>query len=245
MALTRKPAPGRVLVRPIAGTSTLGTAHLEAGSLVARTTIVATLNNAPLGIARPPVAEAATQVVAPAPVPVAAWQLAPRLGLATAWDGLPKEPSFGFEARLEGRWRTLAVGALWQERPTVDLLLPEARGSIGSRIQGVLLAYDFFNRRAWSIGLEARLGWLTTWVQPLSGPKQDELRFVRPFAGIGVRLQRALLPGRVAAFVAGTIDRVQDPINVGLRDATSYRPLWYMWAAQPAICAGIEVNFRR
>lgn len=245
VALMRSPDSARVLVRPIARTPLLGTADLEAGSLVARTTIVATLNNTPVGIARP------LPAASPAPLPpvppsaASPWQVAPRLGWNAAWDGLPSEPTHGLEARIEGRWRALTLGALWIERPSVRLSVPEARGSLKSRALGLVLAYDFFVRKRWWLGAEARLGWLIARVQPLSGPLQDELRFARRFAGVGVRVRRELVPGRWAAWLAASLDHVEDPFSVGLRDTNSYSPLWYMWATQPSLGVGFELTFSR
>ncbi|MDX2019755.1 MAG: hypothetical protein SF187_05895 [Deltaproteobacteria bacterium] len=247
VALTRKPDSTLVLVRPIASSHPVRTADLEAGALVARTAIVGRLNNAPLGTTHkptpppPPPTRASTS----AALSRTPWELAPRLGWLATWDGLPTEPNHALEARIEGRWRALTLGLLSSRRPSVRVTAQGAEADIDSWAMGFVLAYDVALGRAWRVGAEGRFGWSRTSVQPLSGPLRDELRFGQWFVGTGLRLRRQVVPGRLGLWMAAGLDGVEDPFSLGLRDATGYRPLWYMWSVQPSVRIGLELTFSR
>jgi hypothetical protein len=46
-------------------------------------------------------------------------------------------------------------------------------------------------------------------------------------------------------WLVANIDRIEEPFNVGVRNAAGYRPIWHMWSLQPGLGMGFEVTFSR
>lgn len=252
MALLRAPSPGRVLERSAALTTNnaeLSTADLEAGSLVARTAIVAALNGTPIGVARetkpgpppPPI------VAAPVPEPSAAarapWHITTSLGGNALWDDLPTEPSYGLELRAAAQRKRWRLGAFVIKRRQVIVSQPEARGAIDSWQPGVFLGLDVWRQRRLSLAADVRFGWQNTTVEALSGPFAESHRFSRKYVGLGLQARYELITQKLAAWAAFSLDRVEDPFSVGVRTATQYTPRWYVAKNQPSVGLGLEWIF--
>ena len=257
VALLRRPPPGRVLVRRVRSgkplhNGALGTADLESGSLISRTAIVAALNGTQLGVPRQAALHEQRAAAPAAALPAAAppgqsasarWQGAVALGGNAMWDGLPSDPSVGLEARVGAKYKRLRLGLLWVERRTVEISVPQARGSIASRQVGAVVGLDVFQLLKLNAGVEARGGWVWAQVAPLSGPFEEKVGFTRKFVGIAIHLRYALMPGRLSAWAGGAVDWVEEPFTVGLRSPQGYQAMWYMSAVQPALAVGLEVLF--
>ncbi|MCG5052719.1 MAG: hypothetical protein KA712_07140 [Myxococcales bacterium] len=257
LALLREPAPGRLLEREVVksakATAPPGTAELEAGSLIARSAIVAALRGTPIGEPLPPPpppAPAPPPEPPPAPPPplpppaAPPWQVSASLGWQGLWDGLPTEPSHGLELRLGGRRGRLVVGGSWIERKEVSIRLPEARGAIGSRQLGAFGGYEPFVRGPLALSLEARLGWLLSRVEALSGPRQGESpSYSHLFAGLGTRVRYQVASRWLYGWAAGSVDFVQDAFFVGLRSGTTFRAIWELSRVQPSVAIGVEMVF--
>lgn len=244
IALLREPPPGRVVMRAVASSNDaeIGTAELEAGSLVARTAIVAALNGTPIGVVREPVAAAS---VAPLPTTVAVptiWKGLAAIGAQIKWDGLPPLPMRGLELRLGVKRSDLSFGSTFAQGLQTDLDLPAAEGTLDRRYLSAWLEYELLRYRPYSLGVESHAGWLWTTVTPLSGPTTTKSEFTLFYWGLALH-PRFEVNRQFALWAAIGLDRMEHPINVGVRTSMGYRPLWFMERYQPALSFGVEFLF--
>ncbi len=240
IALLREPTPGRVLIRAVAANAVASdwqpdSAELEAGSLIARTAIIAAIEGKPIGELR--------QTPTPTPVPsprVTPWKMSLGIGASLHWDGVPPSRGEGLEFRVGMRLGRFRLAGQWTERGTDDLDLPYAKGTLAGRQLVALVGLDVLVRPTFTWSVEARLGRLTSTVESSTGAYRDPIEFNRTAVGLGTRFYYALLPNELSIWVAVNLDRVQDPIVIGVRDAAGFRPVWPMAAIQPSIGLGIE-----
>jgi len=245
VALLREPPPGRVVMRAVASSpgAPLGTAELEAGSLVARTAIVAALNGTPIGVAREP-----TAATTPPSLPLTTvamptvWQGFAAVAGQIKWDGLPPDPTRGLEMRLGVKRANFRIGAIFVQGLQTDLNLPVAEGTLDRRYLGASIEYQLLRYRPYSLGVESHAGWLYATVTPLSGPATEKEEFTLFYWGLAL-LPRFALNRQFALWGAISLDRTEHPINVGIRNASGYRPLWFMEKYAPALSLGVELLF--
>jgi len=243
VALIREPAPGRVLVRAVAANEVASdwqpdSAELEAGSLIARTAIIAAIEGKPIGEPR--------QTLAPKPSPgppETPWKISVGLGASLHWDDVPPSRGEGLEIRAATRRGPFRLGGQWTERRTEDLDLPYAKGTLAGRLLLALVGFDLRVKPTFTLGLEARVGRLTSNIKSSTGAYRDPIELNRTTVGIGARFHFVLLPTQVSLWAAINLDHVQDPIVIGVRDAAGFRPIWPMAANQPSIGVGIEYLF--
>lgn len=232
--LLREPAPGRVMVRRVAADAfAIGSAELEAGSLIARTAIIAALEGKPIGEPRP------TPPPPPLPLPTP-WELSLGLGASLHWDEVPPSRGEGLEFRAGIRRGRLRFGGQWTQRRDEDLDLPYARGTLAGRLLFGFVGFELLALPAFALGVEGRVGKLRSTVQSSTGAYRDPVEFSRTILGVGVRYHHVLLPNRLLLWAALNLDHVQDPIVIGVRDAAGFHPVWPMAANQPSVGLGIE-----
>jgi hypothetical protein len=244
IALLREPPPGRVVTRQVSSTpdADLGTAELEAGSLVARTAIAAALNGTPIGVEREPVAVLAPMASPPPVAAAVSWKAVAAAGAQVKWDGLPPDPMRGLELKLGIKRNNLRLGSTFVQGLQTNLDLPAAEGTLDRRYLSAWLEYEIFRYRPYSLGAQGHAGWLWTTVTPLSGPSTTKAEFTLFDWGLTL-LPRFELNRQFALWGSISLDRMEHPITVGIRNASGYRPLWFMERYTPALSFGVEFLF--
>jgi hypothetical protein len=240
VALLREPAPGRVLVRAVAANEVTrdwqpDSADLEAGSLIARTAIIAAIEGKPIGEPRKP-----DPPVPPSIPPATPWKFSLGVGASLHWDDVPPSQGEGLELRVATKRGRFRFAGQWTERLTEDLDLPYAKGTLKGRLLIALVGFEPIVRPAFTLGVEARVGRLVSTIESSTGAYRDPVEFTRTTVGFGVRFHYVLLPNKVSLWAAANLDHVQDPIIIGVRDAGGFRPIWPMAANQPSMGFGIE-----